>query len=406
MKKLAILLSLTFVSTLIFAQCNGRYQTEIFSSVTKTTVNYSDVYTDNAHEMDIYTPDGDTEINRPLILFIHGGSFYGGDKTNIDCQDFCETFAKKGYVTASVNYRLVSLINIVSFLSNYDEQYEEVLKATVDVKAAIRYFRKDFANGDTYGIDPNTIFVGGTSAGGVTAVHLAYIDNISDLPTTPLDIQAVATSLGGLEGDAGNLGYSSEVSGVISFAGGINTLSWIDSNDEPIVSCQGDADATVNYNCGPGLNNPSVLTLCGSGEMHPQADLVGILNDKLIFPGEGHTWFASGNSDPLFLQALDFTSTFLFPLLPCNTLPPIPSWDCVGNACVDLGTGNGQHLTLAACNAVCAVSAIEEHATNKKLLKVTDLLGRETKGTKNEVLFYIYTDGTVEKKYIHQKKNY
>ena len=49
---------------------------------------------------------------------------------------------------------------------------------------------------------------------------------------------------------------------------------------------------------------------------------------------------------------------------------------------------------------------IEEHTTNKELLKVTDLLGRETKGTKNEVLFYIYTDGTVEKKYIHQKKNY
>ena len=64
--------------------------------------------------MDIYTPDGDTEINRPLILFIHGGSFYGGDKSSVDCQDFCKEFAKKGYVTASVNYRLVSLINIAS----------------------------------------------------------------------------------------------------------------------------------------------------------------------------------------------------------------------------------------------------------------------------------------------------
>ena len=368
MKKLATLLTLTFISAFTFAQCDGRYQTEIFSSVTKTTVNYSNVYTDNAHEMDIYTPDGDTEINRPLILFIHGGSFYGGDKTNIDCQDFCETFAKKGYVTASVNYRLVSLINIVSFLSNYDEQYEEVLKATVDVKAAIRYFRKDFANGDTYGIDPNTIFVGGTSAGGVTAVHLAYIDNISDLPTTPFDIQAVATNLGGLEGDAGNLGYSSEISGVISFAGGINTLSWIDANDEPIVSCQGDADATVNYNCGPGLNNPSVLTLCGSGEMHPQADLVGVLNDKLIFPGEGHTWFASGNSDPLFLQALDFTSAFLFPLLPCNN-----------------------------------TTAINEIFFEKQLIKIIDVLGRKTVQQKDTPQFYIYNDGSAEKKYIHQK---
>ena len=43
-------------------------------------------------------------------------------------------------------------------------------------------------------------------------------------------------------------------------------------------------------------------------------------------------------------------------------------------------------------------TAIKEHTTNKELLKVTDLLGRETKETKNEPLFYIYDDGTVEKK--------
>jgi len=48
-------------------------------------------------------------------------------------------------------------------------------------------------------------------------------------------------------------------------------------------------------------------------------------------------------------------------------------------------------------NPCATVSAIKEHTTNKELLKITDLLGRETKGTKNEVLFYIYDDGTVEK---------
>lgn len=365
MKQLSSLLLLTFISAFTFAQCDGRYQTEIFSSVTKTTVNYSDVYIDYAHEMDIYTPDGDTEINRPLIIFIHGGSFYGGDKGDMDCQDFCKTFAKKGYVTASVNYRLVSLLDIASFLTNHDEQYEEVLKATLDVKAAIRYFRKDFANGDTYGIDPSTIFVGGVSAGGVTAIHLAYIDDISDLPTTPLDIQAVANNLGGLEGDAGNNGYSSQVSGVINFAGGINTLSWIDTNDEPLVSCQGDQDQTVNYNCGPGLGNPSVLTLCGAGMMHPQANAEGIINDKLIFSGEAHTWFVGGNSSSLFVQALDFTKDFLYPLLPCNN-----------------------------------TTNINEISSKKQLIKIIDILGREIKRENNTVLFHIYNDGSVERKMI------
>ena len=38
--------------------------------------------------------------------------------------------------------------------------------------------------------------------------------------------------------------------------------------------------------------------------------------------------------------------------------------------------------------------------TDSKLFKVTDILRRETKVTKNEALFYIYDDGTVEKKII------
>ena len=98
------------------------------------------MFFDNEHKMDIYLPDGDTATNRPVIIFIHGGSFYAGDKSQTDCEDFCRAFAKRGYVTASVNYRLVSFINIANFLTNHQTQYEAVLKATADVKSAIRYF--------------------------------------------------------------------------------------------------------------------------------------------------------------------------------------------------------------------------------------------------------------------------
>jgi para-nitrobenzyl esterase len=366
MKKVTTLLVLTLFSALTFAQCNGRYETEIFSSVTKTTVNYSDVYTDNAHEMDIYTPDEDTEINRPIILYMHGGSFYGGDKTMTDCIDFCTSMAKRGYVTASLNYRLSDAL---SFLLSNETQYETVLNAVSDVKSAIRYFRKDFTNGDTYGIDPNTIFVGGYSAGGVIAVHLAFIDNIADLPTSPINVQAIINNVSpihGLEGDAGNYGYSSDVNGVISFAGGINDVNWIDGNDEPLVSIQGDNDVTVNYYCGPGTNNPLVLDLCGSGEMHPQADNVGLLNDKLIFNGTDHLWAAYGNTNPKFVQAMDFTTNFLYPLLPCNN----------------------------------TTSISEENITTKQLIRITDMLGRNASTTTNATLFYIYDDGSVERKMI------
>ena len=48
----------------------------------------------------------------------------------------------------------------------------------------------------------------------------------------------------------------------------------------------------------------------------------------------------------------------------------------------------------------CTPSAIQEHTTNKELLKITDLLGREVDEKQNTLLFYIYNDGTVEKKII------
>ena len=47
----------------------------------------------------------------------------------------------------------------------------------------------------------------------------------------------------------------------------------------------------------------------------------------------------------------------------------------------------------------CPPTLIQEHTTKKELLKVTDLLGRETENI-NQPLFYIYDDGTVEKRIV------
>tara|TARA_B110000914_G_scaffold23400_1_gene17466 strand:- start:106 stop:825 length:720 start_codon:yes stop_codon:yes gene_type:complete len=48
----------------------------------------------------------------------------------------------------------------------------------------------------------------------------------------------------------------------------------------------------------------------------------------------------------------------------------------------------------------CPPSAIQEHTINKELLKVTDLLGRETKPQANTPFIEIYDDGTVEKRIV------
>ena len=93
----------------------------------------------------------------------------------------------------------------------------------------------------------------------------------------------------------------------------------------------------------------------------------------------------------------------------CNTtdtfkFDPLP----VGTYIFDLTLSSGQ---LPSCTPgivpddydtitfyVSSLSAIEEQTTNKELLRTVDILGRETKGKKNEPLFYIYDDGTVKKR--------
>jgi hypothetical protein len=44
----------------------------------------------------------------------------------------------------------------------------------------------------------------------------------------------------------------------------------------------------------------------------------------------------------------------------------------------------------------------EEHNLNKQLIQVIDIFGRDSKEIKNKPLFYIYDDGTVDKKLIFE----
>ena len=168
--KYILFFKLFLFSTILFSQCDGRYESEIFNEVNKTIVEYTDVYDwsvfDSGLDMDIYQPSNDTTTNRPLLIFAHGGTFVAGNKNNPTMVSLCEAFAKRGYVTASIQYRLTSALNLL--LPNaYDIFSQTVLNAVSDMKAAVRFFRKDFfENGNTYGINPNQIFVGGNSAGG------------------------------------------------------------------------------------------------------------------------------------------------------------------------------------------------------------------------------------------------
>ena len=91
MKQFYLFAFLAFSAALGMAQpcLNGRYATEVFPNYTLTSnitfgANTSFSGANTTLKLDFYEPTGDTEINRPLILWVHGGSFLGGSKTDPD----------------------------------------------------------------------------------------------------------------------------------------------------------------------------------------------------------------------------------------------------------------------------------------------------------------------------------
>ena len=77
------------------------------------------------------------------------------------------------------------------------------------------------------------------------------------------------------------------------------------------------------------------------------------------------------------------------------------TFNCISEGdCQDPGDGTGQYFSLGDCLNSCVSTSIDQVLESKKLLKIIDIFGREVNDKQNITLFYIYNDGTVEKKLI------
>jgi len=297
-------------SSAAFSQCNGRYYDRIFpgffnwenfplptnlppSVVYGSAVNYRNVT--ETLDMYIFQPQGDTVGNpyyvekRPLIVLAFGGSFIMGAKESPDIIALCNEFTRRGFVTASIKYRIgADPIDSVNML-------RAVMRGVQDARAAIRFFYKDAATTNTYRIDTNNIFMGGVSAGAFIGIHLGFI---TDSLETPQWLNDIVRPLGGFEGNSGNPGYSSKVRGIINLAGAIGDTAWIDACDPPMVSMHGTDDGTVPY-CSEviAVSGNELIVVDGSATIKSRMAHLGLNNPFYTWRGGGH---------------VDFTNYFLF----------------------------------------------------------------------------------------------
>lgn len=204
-----------------------RYRDLIFSSVTVTSnVTYgSAVNLENQTiplQLDVYQPTGDTVTSRPAIVWVHGGFFSSGTKTSPELVDEATTFSKEGYVNVSINYRLESPGCSGSF-SNCVPAAQE---AEADAQTAVRFLR---TNAATYGIDPGRIAIGGSSAGGITALNVGYAssDDASGAVRAAVSISGAALFGTGTisAGDAPAMDFHCTTDPLVPYSTAQNTIS-------------------------------------------------------------------------------------------------------------------------------------------------------------------------------------
>lgn len=170
-------------------------------------------------KMDIYSPicdDVSQTSRRPLLIWIHGGAFLFGDKSDNSIVNLCEEFAKRGYVTASIDYRLgyVSDDNAHAcnfpdyeclFAADSAEWVRAYYRSVQDAKGAIRYLVN---RNSEFRIDTNNVFIAGESAGAFAALGAALMDDDDERP-----VQTFASTAVPLPGNyALNCGYNQGVS--------------------------------------------------------------------------------------------------------------------------------------------------------------------------------------------------
>jgi acetyl esterase/lipase len=227
----------------------GRYLQEVFPEVAvERDLQYGEAPDEDGVAerllLDLYQPQGDTQARRPAIVWVHGGGFSAGNRS-LEAGN-AESFARRGYVTVSISYRL-----------RRGNIGQAIADAQHDAQAAVRWLR---SNADRYGIDPDRIAIGGTSAGAITAL---LVGNHSEDP-----------------GTSGNPGFRSDVQAAVSISGFGGHYS---PGDAPAILFHGTADPVLPY--------PLAVTTCD------EIRRAGNVCELHTYEGAGHILYVSHRED-------------------------------------------------------------------------------------------------------------
>ncbi|HSO85056.1 MAG TPA: alpha/beta hydrolase [Draconibacterium sp.] len=294
------------------AKPSERYQKEVFDNIeVKTDITYGKAYgywtrspySDDPYivtlgkgliktfkenelldlKLDLYFSRTDLLKKRPVVMLIHGGAFYIGSKESVCEQALAMALAKRGYFVASIDYRL-------GFKTAPADIEMSGYRAIQDAHAALRFLAH---HAEGIGIDPNQVYVGGTSAGGVASLNVAFMDN-DERPKRILENEKKGL-VSKIEESGNRFTETFTIKAVANMWGAVSDLNIIDADEKiPVLSIHGTNDIVVPFEYDFPFRNSLMINrlimdkMYGSKPIHDKLNSMEIRNRLVALQGLGH----------------------------------------------------------------------------------------------------------------------
>lgn len=187
--------------------------------------------------LDLYIPKS-TSGSFPLLVLAHDGAFQIGDKADPFMQFLGTSLAQQGIVVVSINYGM-------GFQVSQAKALGAIHTAVQNMRGALRFL---LSKQNEYKINPELVYVGGASAGGITALTTAFLEE-GEYPDFVRDKLAGSQFFECLDCGTNRITQDFRVKGVVSMWGGVTDITIVD-NPVHTLLFHGDADMTVPYEYG------------------------------------------------------------------------------------------------------------------------------------------------------------
>jgi acetyl esterase/lipase len=235
--------------------------------------------------LDVYKPANAEGKKFPAIFLFHGGTFIKGDKEGL--ASTCSRLANNGYVAISVNYRLGwGFISKAATTCDDSIHFKQAIYRSVqDAHSAMRYIA---AHADEYNVDKHWIFIGGQSAGAVTALITAYLQQQDAGGFFP----GLDTTLGLLDRSSNMPDADFTLKGVISMWGAFIDPNLITGKTAlPTIFFQGELDKAVPFRSGAFMPCSGASPVYGTYSLYNRLKDLGETAIAHVDPQGGHGVF-------------------------------------------------------------------------------------------------------------------